>query len=402
MPQPLRVLGSLVEGRARDEAALTLHLALGASLSATEGDAIAEVGREYNAALDLCKRLDAKDDLFPILRGIFAFYLLRGPLDRAIELAHTLLEVATEREDPVASTEARRCLGWTLFCSGAMSEGRQLLRQAIALYDQDLAMERRKHDAHDAGGVGLINLAWVNWFLGDSDQAVECARSAVELARRVNHPFTLGYALCMGAAVHQGRSEPEAVLSLTEEVLSLSTERGFRYWMAWGTSLRGWAVAQGGDRQKGRKLIQEGLTNYRLTGATLFEPYVLCLLAGLATDGPERKSSMSLLHQAVEIEQERGNCFYSAETHRLLGETLWSLGDGIAAKEEFDRALDISRRQEAKSLELRTLDTLLELGGNGENAAESRTRREELLVAMEGGQSVEGYSSTRRISNGSP
>lgn len=398
----LRILGGLEEGRTRDELGLSLHLTLGASLSATEGDAIAEVGREYNAALELCKRLDAKSDLFPILRGIHAFYLLRGPLDRATDHARQLLDVATESEDLVALTEARRCLGWTLFCSGSMCEGRQLLQQAIALYDQGLAIEQRRHDVHDAGGVGLINLAWVNWFLGYAEQALLCSRSAISLARQVDHPFTLGYALCMGAAVHQCRNEPDEVYSLTEEVLSLSSEQGFRYWMAWGTSLQGWALAQGRDQQRGGRLIQEGLTNYRLTEATLFEPYILCMLAESVRDRGEQKSSLPLILQAVEIERQRGNCFFAAETHRLLGETLWNLGDEIKAMEEFSRSLEIARGQQAKPLELRTLDSLLAIGGDDESMLESRARREELLVTMEERRSEEDYPLPKQVSNHLP
>jgi len=398
----LRVLGGLEEGRIRDEIGLSLHLALGASLSATEGDAIAEVGREYDAALELCKQLDARDDLFPILRGIHAFYLLRGPLDRAIDLARQLLDLATEHEDPVALTEARRCLGWTLFCSGNMHEGRQMLQQAIALYDQELAVERRRHDVHDAGGVGLTNLAWVNWFLGYNDQALLCCQSAISLARKVDHPFTLGYALCMSAAVHQCRNEPDKVFSLTEEVLSLSSERGFRYWMAWGTSLQGWALAQGGEQQRGARLVQEGLTNYRLTGAALFEPYILCMLAELTRDRGEQKRAVSLLLQAVDVEQERGTRFYAAETHRLLGETLWNLEDETTAREELDKSLEIARAQQAKSLELRALETLLAISRDDESTRVPRARREELLALMEERRGEADYPTPKQASNHFP
>jgi predicted ATPase len=54
-------------------------------------------------------------------------------------------------------------------------------------------------------------------------------------------------------------------------------------------------------------------------------------------------------------------CCYEAELHRIKGELLQSVADEKQAKSCFQQAIEISRRQEAKSLELRAVMSLSRL-----------------------------------------
>ena len=45
--------------------------------------------------------------------------------------------------------------------------------------------------------------------------------------------------------------------------MALSTEQGFSAWLALGTMLRGWALAEQGHGAAGISEIREGLTTYR-------------------------------------------------------------------------------------------------------------------------------------------
>ena len=55
------------------------------------------------------------------------------------------------------------------------------------------------------------------------------------------------------------------------------------------------------------------------------------------------------------------DCFYEAEYHRLRGELLRLRRDAAEAERCFRRALDVARRQSAKSLELRAATSLARL-----------------------------------------
>ncbi len=395
--QGLRLIPAIERGRARDELELALQVTLGAALSATEGYAVAEVEQAFNEALRLCRRLDARSELFPVLRGLHSFYLLRGPLSRAKELGAELIEIADTQGDAVTLCEATRCLGWTLFCAGEMVQGTRLIRRAVSLYDQTLAHEHTRRNVSDAGGVGLINMAWMSWFLGDVERSVACGREAVELARQIEHPFTLAYALCMGAAVHQCRREPEAMLPLAEEAVAIGRKHSFRYWIAWGTSLQGWANALLEPGSSGTERLEEGHSAYCATGALLFQPYILGMLAETLARAGEAWRGLELLERASATERERGILFYSAETWRLTGELRWSLGDGERAVACVQEALDIAHRQGAKSLELRAATSLLRMAGDDDRAAFARKRLNGLLESSTTGPDTADHREARQL-----
>jgi predicted ATPase len=71
---------------------------------------------------------------------------------------------------------------------------------------------------------------------------------------------------------------------------------------------------------------------------------------------------LSLLDDALAVVEETGHCSWEAELHRLKGELLWSQGAAETEVEAcFQRAIEIARRQQARSLELRAVTSLSRL-----------------------------------------
>jgi tetratricopeptide (TPR) repeat protein len=388
----LRIVGTLDDGLTKDKLELALQVTLATSLSATEGYAVPQVEDAYGRALQLCESIEATDNfLFPVFRGLHSFYLLRGPLAQAIHIGNRLVEIAKTRRDTIALTEAARCLGWTLFCNGKMREGQEHVQRAIAMYDQAHSREHTRHNVSDAGGVGLVNLAWINWFLGCPDTAVNCARKAIDLARQIDHPFTLAYALCMSAAVYQCRREPDYVELLAKEAIAIAAKHGFRYWDAWGTSLLGWTIAQRKAEDQGIATIRKGLADYRATGAALFVPYILNMLAEALARKGDARAAADLLHEALVEAQNRGIHLFSAETHRLLAKIMWNLGDQKAARDSFERALGLARNQAARSLELRTAASIVKTARDAGETRRAWERLARILGTMREGHDTVDY-----------
>ena len=63
----------------------------------TKGFAAPEVGAVYTRARELCQQVGETPQLFPALWGAVAFYLMRGELQTARELAEQLLTLAQQR-----------------------------------------------------------------------------------------------------------------------------------------------------------------------------------------------------------------------------------------------------------------------------------------------------------------
>ncbi|MBI2486036.1 MAG: hypothetical protein HYW01_03580 [Deltaproteobacteria bacterium] len=89
----------------------------------------------------------------------------------------------------------------------------------------------------------------------------------------------MGFALRSVVVVHQFRFERQAVQEWAEKLIALSNEQGFAYWLAWGTILRGWAIAKQGGGEEEIAQIRQGLAAHRATEAELAQPYFLALLA---------------------------------------------------------------------------------------------------------------------------
>ena len=73
--------------------------------------------------------------LFPVLRGLQAFYYVRAELQTARSLAEQLLEPGPDASTTRPPPEGPPALGATLFWLGELAPARAHLEQGIALYD---------------------------------------------------------------------------------------------------------------------------------------------------------------------------------------------------------------------------------------------------------------------------
>jgi len=135
-----------------------------------------------------------------------------------------------------------------------------------------------------------------------------------------------------------------------------------------GTLYQGWARAQQGKGDEGIRQIRQGLTHHQATGAGLLIPYYLGLLAEAYQKVGETEEGLAVLTEALTVVDRTGERYYEAELYRLKGELLFQLrvkSEKLRVQEEaeecFQKALDIARRQEAKSLELRAVMSLSRL-----------------------------------------
>ena len=118
-----------------------------------------------------------------------------------------------------------------------------------------------------------------------------------------------------------------------------------------------------GQGETGVAQVQQGVAAWRATGAALLVPYLCTLLAeaydhlGYTEDGLQ---ALTEAHTLVEQQEER---WWEAEIHRLRGVLLPRQRGPQQAEAEawLQRALDVARRQQAKSLELRAAMSLSRL-----------------------------------------
>jgi len=112
----------------------------------------------------------------------------------------------------------------------------------------------------------------------------------------------------------------------------------------------------------------------------LRRPYFLTLLAEAYMETGRLDDGLIALTEALAAADERENRHYEAEMHRLKGELLLRQGEFNAAEAQscFGRAIEIARKQSAKSLELRATTSLARLLAKQSRRDEARTTLAEI------------------------
>ena len=124
--QGLALLQTLPETPERTRREVDTLIVLGVSLIATKGYAAPEVGHTYTRARQLCEHLEDSSQLFPVLRGLWNYYLVRAELKTAHELGEQLLALAQQVQDSAMLVAAHRALGVTLYHLGAAASAHAL------------------------------------------------------------------------------------------------------------------------------------------------------------------------------------------------------------------------------------------------------------------------------------
>lgn len=355
-------------GRAREE--LILLLTLGPAWMAARGHASAEVESTYRRALALCEQGGETPELFSAQMGLWSFYQLRGQYDTALALAERLLGFAQRSQRPEHLAEAHRTFAASVFRLGRIGEARTHMEQVLVLhhpegYIHDFLLGYGRVPAIHA----LSALGWILWYLGFPDQSRQRNEEALALARKCADPFSLALCLLFAAELHLYRRESQLAREYADAAIALSSEQGFPLYLAWGTILRGWTLAEAGNHEEGIARIREGLADYEATGATLGEPRILALLAeGYGLSGtPE--TGLVTLAEAQKLGESRGERYAESILLRLKGELLLqSTGDapGMVARDTeaescFQKAVAVAHDQGSRSLELRAALSLARL-----------------------------------------
>jgi class 3 adenylate cyclase/predicted ATPase len=379
----LKVLKTLPDTFERAQQELDLQITLGPALIATKGYAASEVEQAYVRARELCQQIKETTQIFPVLWGLGVFYLVREDLQKTQELGEQLLTLAQRVQNSAFLLASHGILGNQQYCLGKFITAREHLEQGVTLYDSQQHRALAFLSGNDQGVVCLSLAAWVLWMLGFPDQALEKGRDAVSLARELSHPFSLAFSLTFAAYLHLFSREALRSQEQAEAVIALSTEQGFPHWLAFGTILRGWAVAEQEQGEEGIAQIHQGLASYHATGANLWRSLFLTLLAEACWKGKQPTKGLEVVAEALDWVQSNESRFYEAELYRLKGELTLQQnreqGTGnrkqgrftdprpltpdpqAEAEACFLKAIDVAQKQQAKSLELRAVMSLARL-----------------------------------------
>jgi predicted ATPase len=243
------------------------------------------------------------------------------------------------------------------------------------------------------------------WLLGYPDQARQRMQEALTLARELAHPFSMVFALLQVALDCGHRREVQLAQERAEAAIALCTEYGLgESRLAHANVWKGWALAAQGRHEEGISLMRRGIAAFHAAGAELLRQYWLALLSEVYAKMGQPEQGRHALAEAWAITDKTGERCWEAELHRLGGELtlaqsrVQSLASSVQnpqsafrnpqleAETCFRKAIEIARKQQAKSLELRAAMSLARLWQRQGKKAEARK-----LLAEVYGWFTEGF-----------
>jgi predicted ATPase len=372
LQRALHLLRLQPDSRDRRVRELAVRNTLGPMLLAAKGFADPTVEETYRRGRQLCQEVGDAAQLVTVLRGLWAFHLVRAELDASHEVALQLLALAERERSVTYELEAHRPLGQSLFYLGAFAAARRHSARAIELYDPEAHADHVRRYGSDSRIVSMSYEAWSLWFLGYPDQSLNRGEEALALARRLGHPFTLAQTLADTMYLYPLCGEVGRTREAAEATIACADQYGFPYWSSIGSIHLGWSVAVAGAGEAGLERMEAGLAAYRKTGASLALPWFLGLFAEAQQVAGRSDAAAQSLKDALAMVERTGERFYAADLHRLRGAFAAERGAGEEAEAHLRRALSIAHAQQAHGWSLRAATSLARLWRDRGRRAEAR------------------------------
>ena len=379
----LTLLKAFPESSARDQLELQVLNPLGTAYIAVRGYASPEVGPVFQRARSLCDKIGEPHQQFAMVWGNFAWRIVRGEMDLSLELAVEAIEHAKKLDDPGVWMEALFLMGVTLYYRGDFVGARQQYETALARYDDDRERTRMwaVRVGEHAGVTHRCYLALTLWHLGYAEAALKVNHEMLELARSIDHPFSLAYALHHTSWLHQYLGLPAETLEASGEQIRFARDQGFPLFHATGIVYEAAASLLRGHVKAALPGLIRGLDAYRRTGAALALPYYFGLLGSALIGSKRLRDADNALNMALAVVEKSLDRCHEAELHRLKGELALCEGQSPAmAEDHFRRSIEIAKAQQSVAWELRSVTSLARLYRRQHRGSEAQERLSEALA----------------------
>jgi predicted ATPase len=338
---------------------LPLQFAIIPALIPVRGWGAQEVELAITRARELCDELGNPPELFSAVYVVWAVRFVRANIRTALEVAQQLLRRGESSRDPVSLLSAHHAMGETLFHLGELLLAREHLEMALSLDDPKRPLALFGIDEKVAN---LSYLSWNLWHLGYPDQALKSCNEAIALAQALGHPHSRAFSYGYASYIRELRGELNSLQEISEQLFAVSSEHGLADLLAGARGVQGWTMAMR-EHEEGILQLENCIASNRVTGLKVVQPHYLCMLAEACGNLGRFDRGLDALTEALTIADEDEDRYCQPDTYRLKGELLLKQDVSNIAEAEncFRKAIEIARKQSAKSWELRATMSLARL-----------------------------------------
>ena len=339
-----------------DQLELQLQLALG-DVQARDDAAAPGTKAAYDRAVELRSRAVNVDQIIRGLYGQFLVTVCRAEFAIAWRIARELFRTS-KQHDCHALFVSQQAIGFVLFERGRLRWARSCFEKALEADHR--TQGRNNADFANYPSISLSYLSKTLFILGYPDKALSCADQALVKARDAS-PLTYAKALGNDCYFSEFLRDRHRIAMNIEQLISLVTEKRMPRQVL-GDFFSGLLLADQEDFDTGIPMMRQALNFLHRWGDEEEAPYKLALVGDAYRNAGKMTQGLSYITDALAQVGRTGERWYEAELHRSRGLFLsLSVPDQRAAEASFRKAIEIAKRQKAKSWELRAAISLARL-----------------------------------------
>ena len=305
--------------------------ALAGPLNARYGYASPDLQHTLERSLELAETMGRKESVFGTLLELWSSRFVQGKTSHAHAAAARALALAGAGTTAEQRGSAHFIVAGTYVSLGHPAEALRHFEQGAELTTGAAVWPiGTRPDVH--GGAWS---AHAHWLLGHDEAALASSREAIELARAIDHPYSLAIALAYAGITHQMRHDLDDLDAVVMELGELCARYDFAYYREWALVLGGWLA---GDREQALR----GIGNLRAEGSFARMPYWLTLLSEVS----EPADARATLDAALAAAQAHNDVWWLPEVLRLRA----AHDDDAMALERLREAAKVADAQGSKAL----------------------------------------------------
>jgi DNA-binding SARP family transcriptional activator/predicted ATPase len=361
--QAIELLKTLPETPERAKQELDLQTNLGASYLMLYGFTDARVGETYVRAYALCRQVGEISQLFLIIWQLALHYEGKADLAHGDAMLQELIDLGKQAQDPLLTALGHWLMGWHDLYAGKLQASRAYLDDMITFYNPAKHQHLAALYTQDPGVGSLAIQGLTLVLLGYPEQALRVGQSAIELARQIDQPYSLAFALAYKGIVAGLCQNSDELRATAEECIQVTQKYGFLYWLSAGLFCRGWALIQTDFTETGLKDINQAIDLVKDMGVKVAQDFIIKVWAEGLVKVSQAEKGLILLDQRLQMAEQTGEAFFVPELLRVKGEALISLSGTNAQEAEanFNKSLELAQQQEALLWKLKTTMSLARL-----------------------------------------
>jgi class 3 adenylate cyclase/tetratricopeptide (TPR) repeat protein len=334
-----------------DNLELELLAGLGATVWPLEGSSDQRLVTICERVLDLASKQGRPDREFDAHLALTNHYYVAGNIAQAESHIRPCLSLAESSQDSDQLVSAHRIMGELAFYLGDLDCAIEHLSRALEHYQVERQSALVLKLGDDPGILARPYLALSLWLKGEVGNAFKQCTEGIAEAEKFSHEYTLAQANFDTAWLHAIARNFESAKMFASKSIELCSngKDEFRLYLGCASVIRGWVMTLEGDTTQGITCMKQSMPLIEDTDAGICLGCFLPWLAeGLGHAG-EMEEGLKVIRNAQETATDH---FYDAERLRIEGQLRTPI-DRDEARRCFQAAIDVSRKADMKSLELR-------------------------------------------------